>query len=99
MRHSDPKAGLGTLFSTLTAMVSPRHAALTAKPLRENLPALGLRPYITGMLHYTSRTLALWNERSNQRHRMLKLDDHQLRDLGLTRAQVEIEWQKPFWLP
>lgn len=97
MRHGDPNVGLGTLFSTLTAMASPGHTALTGKPLYENLPALGLRPHAVGPLRRIARTMVLWHERSRQRRRLLDLDDHLLRDLGLTRAEVEDEWQKPFW--
>ena len=41
--------------------------------------------------------VARWSERSAQRRRLLQLDDHQLRDIGLTRADIEKEASKPFW--
>ena len=35
--------------------------------------------------------------RSVQRRQLVILSDHQLRDIGVSRADVQIEWQKPFW--
>lgn len=36
-------------------------------------------------------------ERRKQRHALMHLDDHQLKDIGLSRSQVEQEVTKPFW--
>jgi uncharacterized protein YjiS (DUF1127 family) len=36
-------------------------------------------------------------ERSRQRHALGDLSDAQLRDIGLTRREVDIESGKPFW--
>ncbi len=41
--------------------------------------------------------VACWAERGAQRRRLRELDDHLLRDMGLTRADVEQEASKPFW--
>ncbi len=41
----------------------------------------------------------LWMERGRQRRSLANLDDRQLRDLGLTRADVRLECAKPIWLP
>ena len=38
-----------------------------------------------------------WRERSRQRRALLRLDDRMLRDIGLSRADVEGEVSKPFW--
>ena len=38
-----------------------------------------------------------WRERSRQRHALLRLDDRMLRDIGLSRADVDCEASKPFW--
>ncbi len=97
MRYGDPNANLGTLFSTLTAMASPGHTALTGKPLYENLPALRLRPQAGGLLARIARTIALWHGRSRQRRSVLNLSDHLLRDIGLTRAEADGEGKKRFW--
>ena len=41
--------------------------------------------------------LARWIERSRQRKALAALDDHQLRDIGITRADAGREAEKPFW--
>ncbi len=46
-----------------------------------------------------SRRQQLWFEleKARQRGLLKHLDDRQLKDLGLTREQVEREARKPFW--
>lgn len=39
----------------------------------------------------------LWQERAAQRAHLASLDDHALRDIGLSRADVERETSLPFW--
>jgi|GEM_PF-2151638 len=41
--------------------------------------------------------LMKWHQRSLDRHRLANLNDHLLRDVGLTRGDVEREIEKPFW--
>ncbi|MEE9596905.1 MAG: DUF1127 domain-containing protein [Acidiferrobacterales bacterium] len=41
--------------------------------------------------------VGMWNDRSRQRRHLLELSDHLLRDIGVTRAEVEAEAGKPFW--
>lgn len=41
--------------------------------------------------------LALWIGRRRQRRALAALDDHLLRDLGLTREDAVRESGKPFW--
>jgi uncharacterized protein YjiS (DUF1127 family) len=43
--------------------------------------------------------LLIWRERARQRHQLQLLNDHMLRDIGLTRADVFAEASKPFWKP
>ena len=38
-----------------------------------------------------------WRERSQQRQALLRLDERMLRDIGLSRSDVEREASKPFW--
>ena len=38
-----------------------------------------------------------WLERMHQRRQLAQLSDHMLKDIGLTRADVEAEISKPFW--
>jgi uncharacterized protein YjiS (DUF1127 family) len=41
--------------------------------------------------------LLLWHELARQRRQLEMMDDRMLKDIGLTRADVESEAQKPFW--
>ncbi len=43
------------------------------------------------------RALSTWQERARGRRALASLDDHLLRDIGLSRADVERERVKPFW--
>jgi uncharacterized protein YjiS (DUF1127 family) len=43
--------------------------------------------------------LLIWRERARQRRQLELLNDHMLRDIGLTRADVFAEASKPFWKP
>lgn len=36
-------------------------------------------------------------ERAHQRRALASLDDHELRDIGITRADAAREAEKPFW--
>ena len=40
-----------------------------------------------------------WQERARQRYHLESLDDHLLKDIGLSRADVSREVSKPFWRP
>jgi uncharacterized protein YjiS (DUF1127 family) len=42
-------------------------------------------------------TIFIWTQRAQMRRRLLTLDDRMLRDVGITRAQVHGEAEKPFW--
>jgi uncharacterized protein YjiS (DUF1127 family) len=63
----------------------PGSVARLRVPLRDALPLRLLR------------TLGLWRRRAAQRRQLLSIDDHLLRDIGVTRAQVEHEAAKPAW--
>jgi len=61
-------------------------------------PAGAQRPSPRGSpLVWLHEALAGWMERSAQRHHLASLDDHALRDLGLTPGDVVREVDKPFW--
>jgi len=44
-------------------------------------------------------TLDLWQQRVRQRRALARLSDYNLKDVGLSRADVEREVTKPFWRP
>ncbi len=56
---------------------------------------LGIR--LSSVLLAVSDSLSRWRERSRQRRMLGRLDDRMLRDVGLSRADVEQEVSKPFW--
>jgi uncharacterized protein YjiS (DUF1127 family) len=42
-------------------------------------------------------TLLRWQELARQRRALLGLDDHMLKDIGLSRADALREAERPFW--
>jgi uncharacterized protein YjiS (DUF1127 family) len=44
-------------------------------------------------------TVFVWAERSRSRRALAALDDHQLRDVAISRAAARTESAKPFWVP
>jgi uncharacterized protein YjiS (DUF1127 family) len=42
-------------------------------------------------------TLRLWQERARGRQQLRTLNDHLLRDIGITHLQAAAEADKPFW--
>jgi uncharacterized protein YjiS (DUF1127 family) len=60
-------------------------------PERLGSAAIGLRP--ASLL----RRMLTWLERARGRRALLALDDWVLKDIGLTRADVMHESDKPFW--
>jgi uncharacterized protein YjiS (DUF1127 family) len=43
-------------------------------------------------------TVFEWHERARQRRRLSEIDDRMLEDIGLSRADVSREVEKPFWM-
>lgn len=43
--------------------------------------------------------LLIWHERACQRRQLQLLSEHQLRDIGLSRADLEREASRRFWQP
>jgi uncharacterized protein YjiS (DUF1127 family) len=73
---------------------SPHAAALAGRrPVRRRAP---------GRLAWPARLWSLlvsWSERHRERRHLSTLDERALRDIGLTRADLRCETEKPFWLP
>ncbi|HEY4162930.1 MAG TPA: DUF1127 domain-containing protein [Dongiaceae bacterium] len=44
-----------------------------------------------------SDTILTWMDRSRQRGALDRLSDHMLKDIGVSRADVDLETRKPFW--
>jgi uncharacterized protein YjiS (DUF1127 family) len=58
-----------------------------------------LRYTVRDILHALVLQILIWHERSRQRRDLAQLSDHMLRDIGLSRADVWSECEKPFWRP
>jgi uncharacterized protein YjiS (DUF1127 family) len=50
-----------------------------------------------GMISGAIETLLHWHTLKRERRDLASLDDRMLHDIGLTRADVEFEFTKPFW--
>ena len=42
-------------------------------------------------------TLTAWQFRARSRQQLARMDDHQLRDIGIDRHSRDLEVSKPFW--
>ncbi len=65
------------------------------------LPHTG-RPALATVIQAVARgfdRILLWQVRARQRNRLRQFDDRMLSDIGLSRADVHREAEKPFWLP
>jgi uncharacterized protein YjiS (DUF1127 family) len=47
--------------------------------------------------HRMRATLHEWHRRARERAELARLDDHELLDIGLSRADAEFLANKPFW--
>jgi len=61
------------------------------------LPQAMPLPPISRLLMGFAVTVAQWEMNIRTRKALEKLDDHLLRDVGLTHAQAQAEWDRPFW--
>ncbi|MBF5094456.1 DUF1127 domain-containing protein [Azospirillum sp. INR13] len=81
MRHTDVTRSSGTFT-----------AAPGAVPAADRVTRVASRP-LWRLLDLLFSAL----ERRKQRHALMGLDDHLLKDIGVSRAEVEQEVSKPFW--
>ena len=51
----------------------------------------------SGVLAQIGETLRLWRARQDERRRLAELTDRDLHDVGLSRADIFFEAEKPFW--
>jgi uncharacterized protein YjiS (DUF1127 family) len=58
---------------------------------------LAIGPRAHTILASIADAFSAWQERASQRRTLARLDDRLLRDMGLSRADVEHEVSKPFW--
>jgi uncharacterized protein YjiS (DUF1127 family) len=60
---------------------------------------LPLLPLFAGSVGCALSVVRDWIERGRERRQLGTFDDHLLKDIGVTRRQVERELAKPFWRP
>jgi uncharacterized protein YjiS (DUF1127 family) len=73
-------------MTTLSLRVVERE---TIRPPRR-LPAIRVQGWLSAIR-------AAWRRRQS-RTLLSQLDEHMLRDIGVTRAEAQLEAKKPFWL-
>lgn len=77
----------------MNSLTRSDRTALEGLTARTNLPALS-RIAVQVAWYYL-----LWTQRRKSRMRLKDLDDHMLRDIGLSPRQAFDEATKPFWRP
>ena len=60
---------------------------------------VSLSVIMKGMLIRFADCVISWQQRASERHHLKGLDDRLLKDIGITRADVDREVDKPFWRP
>ncbi|WP_247872263.1 DUF1127 domain-containing protein [Azospirillum sp. TSO35-2] len=72
-------------------------AAGAAVPANRNVTAVGPTGIHTRSVWRLLDLLFTALERRKQRHALMGLDEHLLKDIGVSRSEVEQEVMKPFW--
>lgn len=65
--------------------------------VRAGYPALSRRRSLVVVLRAVMRQIARWHALYRQRQQLASLSDHALKDIGLSRADIEPEVNRPFW--
>lgn len=65
--------------------------------VRTGLLALWIGELIAALIWRAATLLVIWQERLRERHTLAALDDRMLRDMGLSRSDIEAETRKGFW--
>ncbi len=55
------------------------------------------RSAVAGIAVFVVEYLRAWQEHARDRRMLEKLDDHLLKDIGMTRSDLDHELSKPFW--
>jgi uncharacterized protein YjiS (DUF1127 family) len=76
----------------LSESIRTSHATLAGLTARS-------QPWLASRVGRAVDLLLTWHERARQRRHLRSLNNYMLRDIGLSRADVEGEAAKPFWRP
>lgn len=88
---------LATLISSFAVVRLPAHRASASPGLCDLMSKSGFAQQLSSWFIYAADTGGRWRERARSRRALSHLDDHLLRDIGVTQAQLMIESSKPFW--
>ncbi|MEM7044523.1 MAG: DUF1127 domain-containing protein [Pseudomonadota bacterium] len=97
MRETNNLAGFGVLFTTGATLVSPVHEWVTREPLYRLVEPPDRRSPVVRLIARLTDGLERLRQRQEQRRSLAMLDDHLLRDIGLTREDVSEELRTSFW--
>jgi uncharacterized protein YjiS (DUF1127 family) len=95
MTRTDANSGFGALLSV--AALSGHVQGAVRRPSRGAAPQMIVQPRGRRWLVRAVDGLLAWQERVRQRRQLMQMDDHMLRDIGISRAEVFGETEKPFW--
>ena len=62
-------------------------------------PGALLAALVGGAVEWAADELARSYQRHQERRALQRLDDYMLSDIGISRADVDLEANKPFWRP
>jgi uncharacterized protein YjiS (DUF1127 family) len=54
-------------------------------------------PPLTRILMGLTKVVHNWEVQRRTRKSLAKLEDHLLKDIGISRHEAKVEWNKPFW--
>ncbi|HLJ21191.1 MAG TPA: DUF1127 domain-containing protein [Stellaceae bacterium] len=76
-----------------------RHPAIVLRGWQPRAiePGRSLGERLAGAVAAAVRQVRTWRERARSRQALLNLDDHMLRDLGISRATADFKGSQPFW--
>jgi uncharacterized protein YjiS (DUF1127 family) len=75
-------------------------ASIADRSFAPTVPLLGAHGWVVAPLEPRRGVFTMvreWLQRSRTRHEIAELDDHLLRDIGLTRYDAAVEAHKHFW--
>ena len=75
-----------------SARIGAPYATLAGRTANQPVPFVP-----QGWFGYAFEQGLIWLERARQRRQLQQLSEHMLKDIGLSRADVEAEVSKPFW--
>lgn len=96
MNSANPNQSLGPLHLAVASWAAPIQEALQPGLIHPR-DGVGVAARGGAWLTRLAEMIAVWRSRTRGRGHLMELDDRLLRDIGLTRAQAEAEWLKPFW--